>query len=528
MLNARIPAMRNQPLIGIGLFLLSLWLAWEVGGKIAADDERPLVIGVLVLAACMVSTIILRNWRTGFYLFFVWMMFEDLLRKYMGNDLALFFGKDVLLALVYLAFFVEVRRHKEKAFRPRFLLFFSLFFWLGVLQVFNQNSPHILYGLLGFKLDFYYVPLLFIGYALIRNDADLRKFLVTNALLAGVIATLGIIQAIVGNSFLNPAHLAPELEDLGNLTKSTPLSGQMFSLPDSVFVSSGRFAMYLLVAFILMMGAVGYLLLSSGRGRRLAFIAIGLLGGATLLAGNRGSFVYVAATALVLSGAFLWGAPLRRRQTHGFVRAIRRSCIVGALALGAILLVFPKDAGSRIAYYTETLNPNSSAYEAGFRAWDYPIHNLLAVFDQPHWVMGNGIGTATLGRQYVSKVTGKRPPDIGVEEGYGSLILEMGIVAPFLWILWTAALLYYSWKVVGRLRGTRLFPIAVAIFWYAFLLLYPITFGGLSSYQNYICNAYLWILVGILFRLPEVLESPPGPITGPWDARKGLKFQRTE
>ena len=511
MLNVRIPAMRNQALIGISLFVLGLWLAWEVGGKIVADDERSLILGGLIFAGCMAAATILRNWRAGFYLFFVWMMFEDLVRKYMGNGLALFFGKDVLLALVYLAFLADVRRHKEKVFRPPFLLFFSLFFWLGVLQVFNPNSPHILYGLLGFKLYFYYVPLMFVGYAMIRNDGDLRNFLVANALLAGVIATLGIIQAIVGNSFLNPAHLAPELEDLGNLSKSTPLSNQLFSLPDSVFVSSGRFAMYLVVALILMMGAVGYLLLSSERGRKPVFIATGLLGGATLLAGSRGALVFVAATALVLSGAFLWGAPWRWRQAHRLMRAIRRSFIAGALALAAILLLFPQEAGSRIAYYSETLNPNSSAYEGGFRAWGYPITGLEVAFARPNWVLGNGIGTASLGAQYVARLLRQRVLDLWVEEGYGVLIVEMGIIAPFLWILWTAALLYYSWKIVRRLRGTRLFPIAVAIFWYAFLLLYPVTFGGLSSYQNYICNAFFWIWVGILFRLPDLLVSGQKP-----------------
>jgi hypothetical protein len=438
------------------------------------------------------------------------LMFEDLVRKYMGNGPALFFGKDVFLALVYIAFFVEVRHNKEKTFHPPFLLFFSLFFWLGVLQVFNQNSPHILYGLLGLKVDFYYVPLMFVGYALIRNDADLRKFLVTNALLAGGIATFGIIQALVGNSFLNPAHLAPELEELGNLTKYTPLSNQPFSLPDSVFVSSGRFAIYLLVTFILMMGAAGYLLLSSERGRKPIFIATGLLVGATLLAGNRGTFAYVVATALVLSIAFLWGVP--RLQSERLMRAIRRSFIAGALVLAVILLLFPKDAGSRIAFYTETLNPGSSAYEAGFRAWDYPIQNLSMAFDQPNWLIGNGTGTVSLGRQYVAKLLRERLPRIGVEEGYGNLILEMGLVAPLLWILWTATLLYYCWEIVRRLRGTRLFPVAVAISWYALLLLYPITFASLSTYQDYICNIYLWLLIGILFRLPGIAGPSATPV----------------
>jgi hypothetical protein len=503
--------MRNQALIGFSLFVLGLWLAWKIGGMIAAEDMRPIILAVLVIAGCAVALTILRSWRTGFYLFFVWMMFEDLFRKFMGNSTELFFGKDILLAFVYAALYIEIRNRREKSFRPPFLFFLSLFFWLGVLQVFNQNSPHILYGLLGFKIYFYYLPLLWVGYALIRNDEDLRKFLVVNAVLAGVIGALGIAQAILGNRFLNPAILAPELEDLGDLSKVSPLTNKVFSLPSSVFVSSGRFAEYLVVAFILILGTAAYLLLHSPHHRKLVLAMVGVLGVATLLSGSRSAFVAVLASVLVLSAGFLWGAPWRWQQAHRLVRAIRRSFIVAALALAALLLIFPDEAGSRLSFYTETLSPNSSAYQFGNRSWDYPINNFLDVFSQPNWVLGNGIGTASLGRQYVARVTGERPPAIGTEEGYGTLILEMGIIAPFLWILWTAALLYYCWKIVRRLRQTHLFPIAFAITWYAFMLLYVFMYAGLSAYQNYICNAYLWLLVGILFRLPDVLSSSSVP-----------------
>jgi hypothetical protein len=507
MLSPRIPAMRNQTWIGISLFMLGLWLAWKIGGEIAADAMGSIINAVLGFAACAVAVTILRKWRTGFYLFFLWMMFEDLLRKYMGNGLGLFFGKDILLAFVYVALFIEIRRGREKTFRPPFLILLSLFVWLGVLQVFNQNSPHILYGLLGFKVYFYYIPLLFVGYALIRTDNDLRKFLVANAVVAGLIGALGIAQAILGNSFLNPQTLAPELQELGDLNKVSPLSNRIFSLPSSVFVSSGRFAEYLIVAFILALATVAYLLLHTPLHRRLIFAIVGILGIAALLSGSRGAFVGILASALVLSAGFLWGAPWKWRQTHRLVRAIRRSVIVAALALGALLLVFPEEAGSRMAFYAETLNPNSTAYELGNRSWEYPLHNFLDVFNQPNWLIGNGIGTATLGRQYVSKFIGQRMPTIGTEEGYGTLIIEMGVIAPLLWILWTTALLYYCWRIVRRMRQTHLFPVAFAIFWYAFLLLFPLTYASLASYQNYICNAYLWLLVGILFRLPDVLAS---------------------
>ena len=493
------------------MFVIGIWAALQAGDKIASNDMRAIEFAAFGFAACIVAVAILRNWRRGFYLFIIWMLFEDLARKYLGNNMALFFAKDVLLALVLISLLMAVRRGREQLFRPTFLLPLAIFFWLGVIQIFNQNSPHILYGLLGIKVYFYYVPLMFVGYALIRNDEDLRKFLALNVGLGGVIGILGIIQAIVGHSFLNPTTLAPELIELGALDKITPLSNQLLSLPTSVFVSNGRFANYLVFVFILAFGSVGYLLLHTRHSRRLVFISIAIVGVATFFSGSRGAVMFGLISSAFLFGGVLWGAPWRWRQAHRLVKAIRRTGTIAAFALAAALLIFPEEAGSRIAFYAETLLPNSQAFAVRHRGWDYPIANLLQAFDGPHWVFGNGIGTASLGMQYVAKVLHQPLPSVWVEEGYGVLIVEMGIVAPFLWIAWTATLLVSAWKITRGLRETRLFPIAFAIFWYTFLLLYPLTYGSLASYQNYVGNAYLWLLIGVLFKLPSLLANPSVP-----------------
>jgi len=523
MTTLRIPVVRSQSLIGFSLLVLGLWVAYEVGGKIAAGDLHTIALIAIGFTGCTLAVTILRNWRAGFYSFLTWLLFEDLVRKYMGNNVALFFGKDVLAFLTYISLFAAIRAGREKSFRPKFLLFLAIFMWLGLMQIFNPNSPHVLYGVLGFKIYFFYVPLMFVGYALIRTDEDLRKFLVANALLAGVIATLGIIQAIVGHSFLNPSNLAPELRELGELDKYSPLTNQVLSLPTGVFVSAGRLAQYLILAAILLIGSSGYFVLYTRRSRKLIFVVTAIVGGAILLSGSRGAVVYGAASVFVLAAGFLWGAPWRQGQAHRMTKAIRRSLVGAALGLAAILLIFPSQVGSRLAFYEETLSPSSSAYEVSHRTWDYPIYNLMLAFTNPNWVMGNGIGTASLGSQYVSQLLGEKPFSLWVEEGYGQLIIEMGIVAPFLWILWTTALLYYMWQVLRRLRQTRFFPIAFAIFWYSFLLLYPFTYGGLAPYQNYVGNAYFWLLVGIFFALPEILVNAPSAPVLAHPSRKGIR-----
>ena len=47
------------------------------------------------------------------------------------------------------------------------------------------------------------------------------------------------------------------------------------------------------------------------------------------------------------------------------------------------------------------------------------------------------------------------------------------------------------------------------ILWYDYagLLLLPLTFNGLQPYQGFVLNAYLWLLLGILFRLPSLALS---------------------
>ena len=510
--NTRLPAMSKQTLIGLGLFLFGIYAAWEIGNIIVAQDLRSIAFIAMFIVAFAMAITILRDWRLGLYFFLVWLLFEDLARKHLGNNIVIYFAKDILVGLVYISLYIEIRNGRAKTFRPPFLLCLSLFLWLGVLEIFNSNSPNVLYGLMGFKLYFYYIPLIFVGYAAIRNDEDLRKFLVTNGILAGAISVVGIIQAIVGNSFLNPTNLAPELRDLGNLEKITPLTHQLFSLPASVFVSSGRFALYLIFAAILSMGSAGYLLLHTKRSRRIIYLVFALIGVATVLSGSRGAVVNVTASALILSVGFLWGAPWHRQRADRMGKAIRRSAMAASFGLAALLLLFPNEAGSRIAYYAETLLPTSSAYQASFRSWDYPIWNLELALTNPNWVLGNGIGTASLGTQYVARAIGESAPNIAVEEGFGTMIVEMGILAPFLWVLWSAALLLSCWRVVRRLRETRFFPIGLAILWYAFLLLIPLTFGSLNSFQNYISNVYLWLMVGILFRLPTLLPNPAHPV----------------
>jgi hypothetical protein len=482
------------------------FLAYRAAEYVINGDFTGLAyVGMAIVGGAIVIGI-LNNWRNGVYFFLCWLLFEDFARKFLGNNMAIYFAKDFLVLVVFISFLTAMRRKEVTTFRPPFLGPVLVFVWFGVIQVFNPASTSIWYGLMGIKLFFYYVPLVFLGYSLINSEAQLRRFFTVNVVLALVIISLGIAQSILGASFLNPAQPAEDLRLLSNLYRVSA-SGAIAYRPNSVFVSAGRYSNFIMVASLLTLGFSGYLLLRQRRGRMLAFLAIAVTATGAFLTASRGSFMWGMINALATSAAFVWGAPWREGEALRVFRAIQRAAL--GIALGIVLLfyAYPDALLSRLAIYEETLMPNGETSELMHRGWDYPVQNFLAAFYYDRWPYGYGIGTTALGGQYVARFFNAKPSVIGVESGYGTLIVEMGIGGLVLWIVMSLAITFSAWKVVKKLKGSPWFPLGFVIFWYAVFLLFPATFGGIQAYEDFLLNAYFWLLLGVLFRLPTVALS---------------------
>ncbi len=499
---------RRNPLLILGFLVFFVVLADRAAKYIVAGDMNALALVALAVVGCAFVIAMLNNWRNGLYFFLTWLLFEDFARKFLGNNMAIYFAKDFLVAVAYLSFFLAYRRKQVTSFRPPFLVPLLIFFWFGVMQVFNPASTNLVFGVLGLKLFFYYVPLLFVGYALLNSEAELRRFFFVNLVLASVIISLGIAQAILGHTFLNPSNPALEIREMTTLYRVAPISGVIMYRPTSVFVSPGRFGDFLLVIWLLVFGFSGYLLLRHKRGRALAFLVSGLTVAAISLCASRGIVLWSLGSALVGCAAFVWGAPWRQREVMRVLRNVQRAAIGIALAVVILLATYPEALLSRVAFYTETLSPSSTASELQNRTWDYPLRNFLGAFGYERWLYGYGIGTVSNGTQYVVRIFEAKPPVIGVESGFGTLVVEMGIGGLILWLVVSFAIVLSAWRVVKKLRGSHLFPLGFVIFWYAGLLLFPMTFNGIQPYEDFVLNAYLWLLLGILFRLPTLALSP--------------------
>src|SRR5467141_1538225 len=498
---------RGGRFAAFGFLLFVIVAAYQISQYVVSGDTTTLAYIALLFVGGAAVVAILNNWRDGLYFFLTWLLFEDFARKFLGNNMAIFFAKDALAAVVYLSFFLAYRRKEVTTFRPAFLMPLLLFVWFGVMQVFNPASTHLMYGVMGLKLFFYYVPLLFVGYALLNSEAELRKFFFVNMILALIIVSLGVAQAIIGHTFLNPQIIADDIRELSTLYRVSPISGLIMYRPNSVFVSTGRFGNFLLVTWLLVFGFSGYLLLRHKRGRSFAFLVLALTVAGLALCSSRGVVLWSAGSALVGSVAFIWGAPWRQREVLRVLRGVQRTALGIVLGIVILLATYPEALLSRVAFYTETLSPSSSASELQHRTWIYPVANFLGAFGYERWPYGYGIGTTSLGTQYVARFFGSKSPVTGVESGFGTLVIEMGIGGLLLWFIMSFAILFAAWRVVKKLRGSPWFPLAFVIFCYAGLLLLPMTFSGIQPYEDFVLNAYLWLLLGILFRLPTLAIS---------------------
>ncbi len=504
-----IPSFRFSRNPGLALIALLVVLlgAYQAAQLILADDLETIFMAGLIFVGGAIVVAILNDWRRGVYLFLGWVMFEDLIRKYLGNNMAIFFAKDLLVLILYLSFFTSRRANRVKTSSPPFLIPLLILFWFGFMQVFNPQSTSVFYGLLGMKIYFLYVPLFFVGYSFLETDDDLRKIMTFNSILVMCVAGLGIAQSIIGPTFLNPRVLQEDIRDLSTLYRIAPISGVIAYRPTSVFVSTGRFSNFIIVSWVLVLGFGGYLLLRSRRSRLIAFLTIGTVGIAAIMSTSRGVFLWTASSALIVTAAFLWGAPWRQGEVRRVLRAIQRTVLVAGFALFLMITLFPEQFGSRIAIYSETLSPDSPATELVYRARDYPLKNFLLAFQYDHWVTGYGIGTASLGTQYVMRILHAAPMGVTVENGYGQIVLELGILGLLMWITLCGAIILSAWTVVKELRQTPWFPVAFCIFWYSFLLLIPMSYIGFVAYQDYVMNSYLWLMLGVLFRLPDLARQ---------------------
>src|SRR6266403_610693 len=85
---------RRGSLVSLAFFAVAAATAYQTAIFIVSGDLVGLAYLGIVFAIAAFVVAILHDWRNGLYLFVAWLLFEDLGRKFLGNNMGIYFAKD--------------------------------------------------------------------------------------------------------------------------------------------------------------------------------------------------------------------------------------------------------------------------------------------------------------------------------------------------------------------------------------------------------------------------------------------------
>jgi hypothetical protein len=501
----------NQQALALGIALMAAVGACLAAVSIVTQNYRDLTLTLVIGAGVFCAVFIVRDWRLGVGLFFFWVVIEDLVRKYLGNAMIIYATKDLLIAFTYASYWLAAVRQEKRgdAWRNPIRVPLLLWFAWALIGALNPGIDNYLVPLLGLRMSFLYVPMIYLGYAFFRSERHFRTFTLSVLTVAAILGVLGMVQVQYGLELLNP-EAGPYLVQY--LVRYVPGTELTVPRPTATFVNAGRYAQYLFVMMYMGFGMLLYLHLSrqklAPRARRWALVCwVSVLMG-LFVSGQRAAILWLLLSAIPLALAQFY----LMAKTRGLGRSLPMTRIVlgGVLAFVLLGVLLPERFEAAFSFYWTTIDPRSSFTEAESRPRS--IWKDIAYAFSASGPMGHGTGTASLGLQYVMQASPQYAGNLyHIEGGYAAVLWEWGVVGLVLWVWWSGLLMLHLLRKITSLVATQYYWFSVVTAVCLFIIIFPWFSMGMQIYQNYLTQAFFWFLVGVLFRLPDLPAAEPLP-----------------
>jgi glycosyltransferase involved in cell wall biosynthesis len=446
----------------------------------------PTVALIAILMVVGAAPLLVRSWKVTLGILLIWLVFEDLLRKMSGNDIRVYFIKDLIYALLLIALFRDYRFRGawRQATGSSRLALYALIGWAVIMAVPVAITDWRL-AVIGLRVDFLYIPLVVVGFLIAREStALLARTLLFISVLGGIACGIGDIQAIVGPKFLAPSGPTPGLINLILLRSH----GTVYE-PTGTFVDPGRFGSMAVLSIGVSTAAF---VLATGRARAVALIALLVSAAAVWVDGRRGDLVNAVLLLTLAASPAVLG---KHRRSLTIALAVVAAVTLFVTAAAALL---PHLLTSRFSWYVSTLNPFSSDNEWAFR-WHLFSSNLQRGIHEGG-CCGVGTGQESLGKQYL--YGGRLNSTNGlyhVEGGYAAVLAEWGVVGLLIWVVWSVSWVGRQAKIVWAQRDQPSGHAGMLLTGWVFLFLFLGFVAGFQEFQNYVANAYFWLLSGLVF-----------------------------
>lgn len=450
----------------------------------------PLVTYPIAAASAVVVALLQRYRWAGLAFFFLWMPFEDLVRKFGGNDLRIYFVKDAILAIAVLGLLPHLKDRWRRGLglvrRPTLAVFGVAIVMSIPAAVHDLELPAI-----AFHTRFLFALLLPVGVYVAEDKKRLSDTLFWLTLLTAAVSLLGVVQAVIGPTFLNPSLESAPFE---HLTVERTEGAYVVLRPSGPFADVSRFASWTIISVVLS--------LSSARAsesfvrRRMSIACLAISLAAVFASASRASLIV---TAVILIASVTLSPSNRTRLRIRPVLGLAAAAIF-ATSLGG---QFGQMYRATSDFFFVTINPWSSGFEVATRVNTYVGAILDGVVGTDG--IGTGTGTESVGKRYL----GETFKGTNTESGWGSVAAEWGLLGLAIWVWFTAA-----W--VNRALRSRLAEasaslaaatLPLALWVVAFLtLLFSL---GIGLFENYVANAFFWFLSGIVFASTARSEVQP-------------------
>ena len=433
-------------------------------------------------AALAIWVAILSKWQRGIYMLVLFVPFGSGLAVFMRPNPAGVLLKDFLFVLPIYAVFVllHMRDFRQARIPSPISLMFVAFAALVLLQMFNPGVQNVIAGAIGIKVWLLYIPLAYLASAMILRAEDLITHLRLSTAVALIPLVVGLLQflmsATVGYEETMTMFYGNEAAAVTQNFAKFQMGADFYRIP-STFSFVAQYSGY-----ALMMLAITYMHQSvdPNMGWRLfAKIMTVLAFVAAILSGARTNFVFAPALLLVI--LFL-DAKLTRMAIW--------------LLLGPVIMIMTLQTAGldvfAVADKTEGLVSNYGS--------DLVIPDLInSLVNYP---LGKGVGSNTGGARNIMSVAELAALPHPVEGYYAKAIIELGVPGLVVLLMILFSIGVYALGIHRTTKEPMKRSCTAAIT--GFIIIMAVhSFKGWQIELDPI-NVWYWLLVGILFRLPEL------------------------
>jgi hypothetical protein len=456
----------------------------------------------LIAMPCLLAlyVVIITNWRLGIYGLIIFIPFCGLPTILLyPAPVWTHLLKDVFFVLpAYLGFLRWYVFGQRGAFRlliPRVpicaLAVLTVITSLGLL---NPALANIMVGLIGLRTWLFYIPMVFLGYYLVRSKAELVAVSRLMILVATVPAIFGIVQALLyysGKRELAYAiYGAAAFDVTQGFTSFSAVGGEngLTRLP-SLFTFGLQYSFFL---FTMLPIAAALALAEQSRSARIvarAVLAVILMAG--FVSGSRAAFVIMPAL-LVFTAVLVRGAKGAARR------------IIGAVVLtgfGLFLVTTLLDSKIR----NLALHVLDAANQELLIALPYEFRTAA----QAPWLgMGTGMTTGPARVAFTSLSSMEDSGVGGIENYYAKARLELGVPGMIVVIILMIQIVMSGYWVRRSVsdRDLKYFAATLTAF-FAIVVAYLVK-GSPIDYDP--LNVYFWLFFGILLKLPRLQANLGG------------------